>query len=114
MTPSAKAQRGPRGARNHGKQLGDWRRHSRLELLRSAAIRTTRRPWSANLLHALVEELYVEDDVVALLGEIDQIPLERYPQAVIVALAVRHSWRPDDFNGLARRLRLPTSFRGKP
>ena len=31
------------------------------------------------------------------------------PQAIAVALALRHSWQPDDLNRLARRLRMQVS-----
>lgn len=105
MTDNAKANRDRRSARDRARERTEhWRRTSRAQLLLLAAIRTARCPWSADLLHALLDELYAEEDVVALLGDVDQMPTEMYPQAVAVALAVRHSWRPDDLANVAKRL----------
>ena len=47
-------------------------------------------------MEALLEELYVDDSIADLLGEFSSIPARRYPQLIAVALALRHSWRPDD------------------
>jgi hypothetical protein len=54
----------------------------------------------------LLEDLHVEDEVIELIGNLDRLPVHRYPQAVAVALALRHSWRPDDFEELVDRLGL--------
>ncbi len=60
---------------------------------------------------ALIEELYVEDDFHALLGDPKDLPRRRYPQAVALALALRHSWRPDDLACILRRLGFSTKLR---
>jgi hypothetical protein len=67
--------------------------------------------WSEQLLAVLIDELYVDEDFVALLGEPEMLPVRRYPQALAVALALRHSWRPDDFARLVKRLGVSKSLR---
>jgi hypothetical protein len=80
----------------------------RRKALRSLVARTQETPWSANLLTVLIEELYVEDDFSVLLGDPKRLPRRRYPQAVLMALALRHSWRPDDLSCILRRLGIAT------
>ena len=65
--------------------------------------------WSPELLHVLIQEMYVEEEFVALLGPPEQLPRRRYAQAVAVSLALRHSWREDDLEQVARRI-----LRGRP
>ncbi len=60
--------------------------------------------WSHALLNLLLEELYVDEEIATFLGDVDHLPTDRFPQAVAVALALRHSWRKDDFDRLATRL----------
>ncbi len=55
-------------------------------------------------MRVLTEELYVEDEFNALLGDIEALPRRRYPQAIALALALRHSWRPGDLACILRRL----------
>jgi hypothetical protein len=62
--------------------------------------------WTPGLLEILLDELFVTDDFVALLGNPTELPVDRYPQAVAVAMALRHSWRQDDFRRFTRRLRV--------
>lgn len=59
----------------------------------------------------LIEELYVEEDFNALLGDPKRLPRRRYPQAILLALALRHSWRPDDLACVLRRLGIPTKLK---
>ena len=80
----------------------------RRKALRSLLARTQEIPWSANLLTVLIEELYVEEDFNVLLGDPKRLPRRRYPQAVLMALALRHSWRPDDLACILRRLGTTT------
>ena len=78
----------------------------RQQLLRSLVAQTDKLPWSSSLVTALIEELYVEEEFNALLGDPEVLPLRRYPQAIALALALRHSWRPDDLACILRRLRI--------
>jgi hypothetical protein len=68
--------------------------------------RTHKISWSANLVTVLIEELYVEEEFKALLGNPEALPRRRYPQAIALALALRHSWRSDDLACILRRLRI--------
>ena len=60
--------------------------------------------WSVGLLRALLEELYVDEEISQFLGDPRQLPRRRYPQAVVLAIAIRHSWQVDDLRRLTRRL----------
>lgn len=63
--------------------------------------------WSARLLRVLFEELHIDHDVTRAM---EGLPLPaQSAQAVIVALAIRHSWRSDDFRRLLRRLDVKRS-----
>lgn len=81
------------------------RARERALLLKAAARRTVRLRWTPRLLAALLDELRVDDDYFALLGG-PKIPRARYPQAVALALLMRHAWRADDFADTASRLGL--------
>ena len=53
----------------------------------------------------LVEELYVDDGLEELLGKApSRLQVRQYPQAVAVALILRHSWRADDLACILERL----------
>jgi hypothetical protein len=56
------------------------------------------------LIAAVLEELYVEEGVTELLGDVAAIPVRRFPQVIALALALRHSWRKDDFAQMIARL----------
>ena len=58
----------------------------------------------------LIEELYVEEEFRALLGDPEVLPRRRYPQAIALALALRHSWRPDDLACILGRLGFRTKL----
>ena len=51
--------------------------------------------------------IHVEDEIAALLGSTDR-RTQGIPQLVAVAIALRHSWRMDDFYRIVRRLKLVT------
>ena len=80
-----------------------WRKTERSREVRSFAARLAGQRWTLALIQALLEELYVDDSIVDLFGELRLIPVARYPQLIAVALALRHSWRPDDFNRFTHR-----------
>ena len=67
--------------------------------------------WSSRLLCVLLEELYVDEEITDFVGDPRRLPVARYPQALIVALALRHSWRPDDFQRLLKRLGIRLASR---
>jgi len=87
--------------------LKTWRKISRPRLLRSAVRLTNSLPWTQRLLEALLDELYADQAVEELLATPPgRLPKRRYPQAVALALVVRHSWHPDDLAFTANRLGL--------
>jgi hypothetical protein len=82
-----------------------WREHARPRAVRSAVAATATLRWSQSLMEVLLEELYVDDGLEELLGKSpSQLPVRRYPQAVAVALILRHSWRADDLACILARL----------
>jgi hypothetical protein len=59
------------------------------------------------LLEVLTEELYIDESIDDLLGEHPRdLPTRRYPEAIAVALILRHSWRADDLAWIVERLGL--------
>ena len=84
-----------------------WRRDVRPRLVRSAVSATKDLGWSPALVDVLLEELYVDDDLEELLGKAPRkLRTGQYPQAVAVALILRHSWRADDLACIVERLGL--------
>lgn len=81
-----------------------WRRERRRHDLRIVARRFKRLRWSPKLVELLLEELYVTDEAAALLAPIRRLRIKQYPQLIAVALALRHSWRPDDLREITKRL----------
>ena len=74
-----------------------WRRDVRPRAVRSAVAATASLRWSPSLMEVLVEELYADDGLEELLGKSpSELQVRQYPQAVAVALILRHSWRADD------------------
>lgn len=89
-----------------------WRRDVRPEALRAAVDRTRGLRWSAGLLELLIEELYIDESLDDLLGENPHdLPIRRYPEAIAVALILRHSWRADDLACIIERLGLKQATR---
>ncbi len=93
-----------------------WRKELRPRALRLFAGRTTTLTWSRAVLKLVVGELFPDDLFTELIGNLDRVPRRRWPQVIAIALALRHSWRRDGLERMARRLRvrwepreLPTS-----
>lgn len=84
-----------------------WRRDVRPRAVSSAVAATASLRWSRSLMEVLLEELYVDDSLEELLGKAsDELQVRQYPQAVAVALILRHSWRADDLACILKRLKL--------
>lgn len=81
-----------------------WRRELRPHVLRLIAARTAGLTWSRSLLTVLLDELHTNDLFNELVGKLHTLRVRRYPQAVAVAIALRHSWRRDDLTRLAKRV----------
>ncbi len=95
-----------RRALSGGKTAKRWRRDSRPRIVRAAVSATEGIGWSAELIEAVLEEMYVDDHFEDLLGAPGRLRARQYPQAVAVALILRHSWHPDDLAGILKRLGL--------
>ena len=76
-----------------------WREELRPRALRLFAARTTKLQWTRALLKLVVRELHPDDLFSELIGNLDRVPRQRWPQVVALAVALRYSWRKD---GLAR------------
>lgn len=83
----------------------------RSEALADFAHETRGLKWSRRLFVLLLEELYIGDEFDEIIGPPDTIPPARYPQAVALAIALRHSWRSDDLANVAQTLGLRHTFR---
>ena len=90
-------------------QVDDWRRHGRVDDLRTLAEGAGGLAWSRGLLHALLEELHVSDDFDVLVGRVARLPASQYPRLLAIALLLRHSWCPRDLSSTATRLGLSPS-----
>jgi hypothetical protein len=95
--------------RQHQADLETWRHTLRPCFLHLFAQGAATLRWSRTLLTLLVDELQTEDRVFELVGDLRRLPVRRYPQAIAVAIALRHSWRPDDLALVARRLGITLS-----
>jgi hypothetical protein len=87
-----------------GPELTDWRANSRIPALRELARRLTGLKWNGALFSLLLEELYIDDLFIDIVGKPEDIPPARYPQAAAMAIVLRHSWREDDLAETEARL----------
>lgn len=84
-----------------------WRRHTRPKAIRAAVSACKALRWSPTLIEALLEELYVDDNFEELLGKATaEMQPSQYPQALAVALILRHSWHEHDLAFILKRLNL--------
>lgn len=88
-----------------------WYRDGRLRVLKALAEQTADLRWSPALLKALLEELHTDDAFHELVRDPGNGSRLRYPQMLFLALACRHSWRPDDLLRLMRRLDVRATLR---
>jgi hypothetical protein len=83
-----------------------WRAELRPRAMQLFASRVAKLAWSRPLLQAVVQELYPDDLFAELIGNLDRVPSRHWPRVIAIAVALRHSWRPDQLTRLARRLRV--------
>lgn len=81
-----------------------WRSELRPRAVRLIAERTAKLTWSPMLLRLLLEDVRPDDLFLDVLGKPDRLAAKRYPQAIAVALALRHSWQRADLITFAKRL----------
>jgi ParB/RepB/Spo0J family partition protein len=80
-----------------------WRTQLRPRALQLIASRTAKLSWSRGLIATLLEELNIDGAFTELVGRPQGLPTRRYPHAIAVALALRHSWRREELVKFARR-----------
>ena len=83
-----------------------WRDEMRPGAMRLFAARTGALPWSRALLKLVVAELFPDDLFTDLVGNLDRVPRRRWPQVIAIAVALRHSWRRNGLEQIAKRLRV--------
>lgn len=84
----------------------------RPQLLRSLAHHLRGLKWSPRLLAVVLDELHVSDELEAILGDLRRVPTREYGRTLALAVAIRHSWKPDDLAWLTGQLRLRHTPRG--
>jgi ParB/RepB/Spo0J family partition protein len=80
-----------------------WRTELRSRALRLIASRTAKLPWSRGLIATLLDELNIDATFTELVGRPAGLATRKYPQAIAVALSLRHSWRRDELVKFAKR-----------
>ena len=81
-----------------------WRRELRPRAMRLIATRTRNLAWSRALVSVLLDELQHDDLFTAIVGTPNRLTPAQFPQAVAIALLLRHSWRQVDLTRIVRRL----------
>ena len=81
-----------------------WRTVLRPHALRLIASRAAKLPWSRGLMITLLGELNIDTMFTEIVGRPGGLSTRRYPQAIAVALALRHSWRREELVKCAKRL----------
>jgi hypothetical protein len=64
-------------------------------------------PWSPSLLRLLLDELHIDESLEAFVGDPSTLAEHQYPQAIALAIALRHSWQWRDLEYVAERLGVP-------
>lgn len=83
-----------------------WRARERRPMLQELSAATDGLAWTPGLVRLLLEELYVDDEIHRWVSVDPRSNVGTVPQVVAIAIALRHSWRKDDFVETVRRLRL--------
>ena len=91
-------------------QVDEWRQNGRLDDLRVYAEGASGLTWSRGLVHALLEELHVNDEFDLLVARVPRGRASQFPRLVAIALLMRHSWCPQDLEQTAIRLGLLRVF----
>ena len=86
-----------------------WRRELRPRAMRLMAARTRHLAWSRALVSVLLDELQHDDLFTEIVGTPNRLTPSQFPQAVAIALLLRHSWRQVDLTRIARRLGIRLS-----
>lgn len=89
-----------------------WLSTGRLRALRALAERTADLRWTPALVFELLEELHTDDAFHEIVEDLSRGGTRvNFAQVLLLALAARHSWRPDALSRLLRRLGLRAGSR---
>ena len=88
-----------------------WRDVLRPRVLRLFSTRAAKLTWSRALVKLIVEELFLDDLFIELVGPLDRVPQRQWPHVLATAVALRRSWRRDGLTQVARRLRVSLAAR---
>lgn len=91
--------------------LQRWRTRERVRWLSRLADAAAKLTWTQRLLAVLLDELWIDESFVDIVGEPSDLLEDRYPEALAVALLLRHSWRPDDLLQVAKKLGITPTRR---
>jgi hypothetical protein len=111
---SPRRSRGPLRSKPSPQSAADlqrWRTELRAHWLSRLAGAAAKLTWNHRLLAVLLDELWIDETFVDIVGEPSELPEHRYPEALAVALLVRHSWRPDDLLQVAGKLGITPTRR---
>jgi ParB/RepB/Spo0J family partition protein len=81
-----------------------WQNELRPRALKLIAARTTKLRWTPVLLGLMLDQIASGDQLRELLPPLDKLPPARYPQAAVLSLAVRASWRRENLFQLLKTL----------
>ncbi|MGE5360789.1 MAG: hypothetical protein ACM3NQ_17370 [Bacteroidales bacterium] len=81
-----------------------WREESRIPALETLLRQTKGLKLTRSLFLLLLEELAISDDFDEIVGNPDDLPASRFPQALAMAIALRRSCWRDDLESLAEAL----------
>lgn len=81
-----------------------WRNFDRPVVLRRVARQMRSVQWTQGLLEVLLDELHISHEVAAILGNDECLKTRCSAGTVALAIALRHSWRPDDLSETLTRL----------
>jgi hypothetical protein len=90
----------------HQLDAENWRDELRPRAMRVFSTRAKTLTWSRGLVKLIVEELFPDALFAELVGDLDRVTPRQWPYVLAVAVALRHSWRRDGLNRVARRLRV--------
>jgi hypothetical protein len=88
-----------------------WRRELRPRAMRLMAARTRHLAWSRALVSLLLTELQPDDLFTKIVGTPNRLTPSQFPQAVAIALLLRHSWRQVDLTRIAKRLGITLTIK---
>lgn len=84
-----------------------WENELRPRALKLIAQRAAKLRWTSVLLSLVLDRIGSAEELGELLPPLDKLPIARYPQAVVLSLAQRASWRRESLVQLLKTLGIP-------